>query len=854
MASCKRRDAVLMPKMPSVKRTVLEKYQAWNNKPSSAWISITTFFLGAVILTCAFLQSQFALFHHTEWDIPNLEKIQQVKSAWKTRIPSWARGSLAEQYAVFKVDGKPIGTRDQHATTVAEKGNGLYKISGGYFYFSLPLNKDPRIEKGRYTIDVPSPVSERTWAIGISLFLIGAVLTSANPRGLSYHQTLIQRLTSLPDAYLILALFFIGIGIRAWDISANPEFSDGWFSVKGVPYSDAEGWDELAMNLADGQGFQGGFSAQRPLFPAMLASLYAFTGPSLFSLEVLHCFLGGLTVAAVCGIGILGGSRLAGLVGAIGLALSENDSWFQQMFMTEIAGAAFTVTAVLALCLALEKPSVWIVIISGLLLGCANLASGFSMLALPAYGSIVLVTWWLRLGWRRAFSYTTLLATVVALSWMPWLIRQHRVHGFLNLSASSANLLYAAANPAYGRLTPEAASEWERAGVPDHEGPRYNFYMKRYKEMVAQYPMAYAKKVYTGMRSFFNYWRFEGPDRHGVIMLGLLAAMMLHLSRNKAWSVLLSGSLLIFLCYKLDGDDGLTLWLAGSFLTLLTCQKAQRPAWLLVASTVVFAALLAGMTGGTLSRRIWTAGGWAMPLLIMFGAEGFLRLSSAWLEKIGRRVGRTGHPTSDQTAPVVTTISPSVRFASLVILVTLVAYATLASAMATSRYLFSPAKNTATMPLDADTRAKALDAAQKQFDMLSALPSGDPRLWVSAVKVLYGCELGNGEDAGHPAKDFEVRPYNRTVGILKLLDHPEETPVSGQFRISDKALPKHESLLVIGIRKPVLNNSQEYQEGTMEILGFLPIDTGTQPVTVQWDKANWLKATPEALQILKGKP
>lgn len=243
-----------------------------------------------------------------------------------------------------------------------------------------------------------------------------------------------------------------------------------------------------------------------------------------------------------------------------------------------------------------------------------------------------------------------------------------------------------------------------------------------------------------------------------------------------------------------------------------------------------------------------------MPLLIMFGAEGFLRLSSAWLEKIGHRVRRTGLPTSDQPSPVVTTISPSVRFASLVILVTLVAFATLASAMATGRYLFSPAKNTAIMPLDADTHAKALDAAQKQFDMLSTVPSGDPRLWVSAVKVLYGCELGNGEDAGHPAKDFEVRSYNRTVGILKLLDHPEETPVSGQFRISEKALPKHESLLVIGIRKPVLNPSQEYQDGTMEILGFLPIDTGTIPVTVQWDKANWLKATPEALQILKGKP
>ncbi|CAN5893811.1 hypothetical protein BH11VER1_BH11VER1_01550 [soil metagenome] len=840
-----------MPTMPPVKGTVLEKYQAWNHKPSSAWIAIATFLLGAIILTCAFLQSQFALFHYKEWVIPNMEKIQQVKSAWKIRIPSWTRGSLAEQYAIFKVDGKPVGTRDGHTTTVAQKGNGLFTISGGYLYFSLPLNKDPRIEKGRYTIAVPSPVSERTWALGIALFLIGSVLVSGNPRATNYHLAAIQRMRSLPDAWLILALFFLGLGVRAWEISANPEFSDGWFSIKGVPYSDAEGWEELAANLADGQGFQGGFSAQRPLFPAMLASFFSLTGPTLFSLKLMHCFLGGLAVAAVFGIGILGGSRLAGLVGAVALALNENDAWFLQMFMTEITGTAFTVTAVLALCIALEKPSVWIVVLSGLLLGCANLASGFSMLALPAYGSIVLITWGLRLGWRRAFSYTTLLVTVVALSWVPWLVRQHQVHGFSNLSASSANLLYAAANPAYGRLTPEAAAEWKQAQVEDREGPRYNYYMKRYKEMVAQYPLAYVQKVYTGMRNFFNYWRFEGPDHHGVIILGLLAALMLHLPRGRTWAVLLSGSLLIFLGYKLDGDDGLTLWLIGSILTLLTCKKQQRPAWLLVASTVVFAALLAGMTGGTLSRRIWTAGGWAMPLLIMFGVEGFLHLSTTWLEKLEHRLRHTGTPIT--TLPAAHPLSNGARLACMIILVTLVTLAALSSALATGRYLLSSAKNTVLL-LDANTQAKALDAARQQFDFLSAVPSGDPRLEVTAIQVLYGCELENSEDSGHPAKDFEVRPYTRTVGILKHLDHPEGTRVSGQFRIRNEALPKHETLLLIGVHESGIKSDDEDENDTAEVLGFIPIDSKTQPITVHWDQATWLQATPEALQILKKNP
>src|SRR5687768_479972 len=118
--------------MPSVQKSVVGKFQAWNNKPVSSWMAITIFLLGAIILTCAFLQSQFALFHYKEWVIPNIEEIQPMKSAWKTRIPSWARGALSEQYAVFTVDGKQVGKKHQHTTTISERGNGLYKISGGY--------------------------------------------------------------------------------------------------------------------------------------------------------------------------------------------------------------------------------------------------------------------------------------------------------------------------------------------------------------------------------------------------------------------------------------------------------------------------------------------------------------------------------------------------------------------------------------------------------------------------------------------------------------------------------------------------------------------------------------------------
>lgn len=843
--------------MPSGKMSIVEKFNAWKNKPFAAWIFIVIFLLGTIILTCAFLQSQFAMFHYKEWVIPNVEKIEQVKSAWKIRIPSWSRGALAEQYAVFKVDGKPVGTKSQHTSTVAEQGHGLYRISGGYLYFSLPLGKDPRAGKARYSLSAPSPVSQRTWMIGFSLFLAGALLMATSPLARKHGDMAVRHMAAVPDAYLILALFFLGVGIRAWDVAAKPEFSDGWFSIKGVPYSDAEGWDELAMNMADGLGFQGGFSAQRPLFPTMLGSLYFFMEPSLLSLKLLHCFLGGLTVAAVCGIGILGGSRLAGLVGAIGLAISENDLCFQQIFMTEITGTAFAVTSVLALCIALEKPSWWLVVISALLLGFSNLASGFGMLALPAYGSIVLITWWCRLGWRQAFSYTTLLVTVITLSWMPWLIRQHQVHGFWNLSASSANLLYATANPAYGKLTPEAASEWERANVPNREGPRYEFYMKRYREMIAKDPIAYAKKVYGGMASFFNYWRFEGPDRHGMVMLGLLAAIMIHLQRGRAWAVLFSGAIMLLIFYKLDGDDGLTLWLFGSLLTLLTCKKQHRPAWLLVTGTVFFVALLAGMTGGNLSRRIWTACGWTMPLLIMFGAQGFLMLSSKWLEKIEFRFRHQESAPSVHPTPAIISTTSSARYASMIILVTLLGHAALASAMATGWYLFRHGKSTAVMTLDADIRTKALEKARKQFDFLSNVTENDSRFWMSAAKVLYGCDLEKGEDAGHPAGDFEVRPYSRTMAILKLLDQPPGSLqstgsiISCQLQINNQMLPKHAALLVIGIRKLVTNTSHESE--IIEALGFVPIDTKTQPATVLWDQLSWLKATPETIEILKAK-
>ncbi len=823
---------------------------------SSGRAAIICLVLGAAVLLGGVLQEQFGIFGRREWPLPPASKIRVDGKAFKTKLPAWARGATAETRVELLRNGKAVGQRVSHHKTVVEGGGGAFKIQRDQIYFSLPRNDDPRPGIRALALSLPRPVRPVLWVVGGAWVLLGGLMALRNPRAVKQLAAAGDRIASIPGGALIGGVFAAALVVTLARLPDAMTYSDGCFSVKGVPYTDATGWDELATNLSEGRGFTGGFSAQRPLYPVMLGLLYTMTGQSLLAAKILEAFWLALAVAAVCALGAACGSRIAGLAAALGVLVGEDEVYFSEVLLTETSGLVFGVAAVLALVVAIERPAAWRIALAALLLACANLASGFGLFALLGYGAVALVTWWMRQGMRRALWQSLLLAGVVALAWMPWLLRQHAVHGIWNLSTSSANLMYAAAAPEHGRLGVEAASEWRAAGVPDEEGARYKFYMRKYAEAVKAQPAAYARTVVRGAKAFADFWIFRGPGRFGVVLLGLIGAALALLFRQPKVSALAGAAAIIALLFELEGRNARIVWPVAASLTLLTCPRGQRPFWALVAVTAPLVALLAGMTGGNLGRRMWTACDWTMPLLLVMGGAGAMRVVAGAIDRLAARIAPRGlKPAAfDPHLQGATgaTDAAGMRMVATVIGGLLLTHAVLGSVVSTGLHLVRGSGSRPTIVLPPDANLQAHQRAVTQHEFLKAVPATDPRFWVEVCQFgEYVCHLNAWDDEHHWARSFEVRPYDRAVGFARLSGAGGS--IACQMRVSPEEIPRDVPLMLVGIRNVDPAAHLGHDVTMIEVLGWVPLEVSTSTVEPQWQRARWLPSSSEALEIVQGR-
>jgi len=805
--------------------------------------------VGALALLGALIHKQFGVFGNCSWPLPRAAAIKSDQIAFKAHLPAWCRGATAERRAILLLDQKPVGMKVRHADTVVSRGNGAYKIQQSYLYFSLPRNADPRPIISRLSLSIPRPVNPKLWIAGAACLLIGGFGVWRSAPARQRLSAMADKLAAIPQAAVVAGIFAAALAIALARLPDAMTFSDGSFSVKGMPYTDAAGWDELAINLSEGRGFEGAFSCQRPLYPAMLSTLYTFTGPSLLAARALNAFWLALAATAACALGMLGGSRAAGIAAAIAVVIGEDNVTFSHLLLTESSGTAFAVTSALALSLALASPKWWRIVLAAALLGLANLTSGFGLLVLVGYGLVALVTWWRMQGPKRAVAQSLVLAGVVALAWMPWLFRQHAAHGIWNLSASNANLMYAAAASDNGRLDTTVGNAWRAAGVASDMGSRYKFYMRKYVEAIKETPSVYAKNFLRGITAFGRHWTFTGPDHFGIVLVALIAIALAELRRLPIALVFPASALVIGGCFAL-GESKATatvVWPVATVLALATCSRTQRPLWALVAVTVPFVALLAGLIGGAILQRLWTACDWTMPLLVVKGGSGAMQTVAGWL---GKRMRRPALPIqAEETGPATT----SSVHAAIVVTAVPAVQAFLGVILAGGLYLAHAGDTTPVATVTPSLRDKAFAAARARYDFLATVTRADPRVQVAVCEFgEHSCIIDAWEDQQHWARSFEVRPYPRTVAAARLLDGPGGGTIPCQLRTLPQDLPRSVPLLVIGVSNEVPDAPLDHDLTMLEVLGYAPLMHGGGDA--DWDAATWLPFTPEAANILQRAP
>jgi len=821
----------------------------WRSLPARV-VAISLLVIGTATLLGAVCQTQFGIFGSKNWEFPtNLQaKLRKDRLAYKVPLPQWATGALAEDQAVLLKDGAPIGSRTLRHTTVLERGNGTYRIKQRYLYFSLPKNEDPRSGLSRLSLSAPRPVSDLVWVLGSFSFLLGALGTWKNEQAKTVSGRFVDRLAGVPDAVILLTVLAFSLAVTLSRLPEAMTYSDGWFSIKGMPYSDASAWDQLATSLSRGEGFVGGFSAQRPLYPTMLGLIYSITGPQLMDARILNAVWLALATAGACAIGMLCGSRLSGVAGALSLLLSFDQRSFSYMLLTETSGVVFGVAALLALCVAVERPKWWLIVLAGLLLAFANLASGFGLFILPGYGLVALAAWWYRQGFRKALLQSLLLAGVVAVTWAPWLVRQQIVHGIPNLASSGAVLMYATAAPEHGgRFTESSAGEWHKQNIPDSEGAKYKYYMDKFKEAVKAAPLEYVGAVARGMEHFAAYFTFQGPSRVGSVVMLLALGGAFFMVRHPPWAVLPALLVVVAGCYFLQGVTAFPLWAISCIVLLICAPPEKRYLWALVAVTFPFVALLGGVTGGNFGRRMWTCCSWSVILL--------LTAAGIWaMRRLTRRLIKWRRPESlagadgNSCLPGPRANQFAIRF-SVVLSCLLVAHAVLGSIVATTLWMVH--RDVARVDLPGAIR----DEATRRVTAKMGLPAPHHAICVGVMQFgEYTCELKGWEDANHWSRSFAVRPYSRTVAFGMMIDEINSSPMACQMRFPTADLPRGVPLMVLGVENRDPDAAFNHDTVLTEVLGFVPIQREGSTITVNWDQLVWMPPSEEAINILGLKP
>jgi len=297
--------------------------------------------------------------------------------------------------------------------------------------------------------------------------------------------------------WLVLLIAALTYYLFLW--LGNPAYTN-WFTIKGVPYSDAARWYEMAKNIADGQAIVGGWSAQRPFYSFTIASFFTWIGASLWLPILFNVICAALCVSLVFIIGERIFNMLTGWIAAIFFLLNPVVHDILFTITTEIYGIMLLLAGVLLLLLALEKKQWKWWALSGGVFALSELTRPLAMGLMPA---IFLVAATMKGNWKQSLRLLTIFYTAFLLTIAPWLIRQKKVHGFYGVTDDTYESLYATSSPKFGSWDEWIKEEPANLGLTT-TADNINYFKKAFFENLRTQPEVYIKNVQNAFYDFLT--------------------------------------------------------------------------------------------------------------------------------------------------------------------------------------------------------------------------------------------------------------------------------------------------------------------------------------------------------------
>lgn len=432
---------------------------------------------------------------------------------------------------------------------------------------------------------------------------------------------------------LATLIFLVALLVRIFFALTHPHFNN-IFSVRGVPYSDGLSWTRAAFNLAEGNGLGGVY---RPLYSVFLALFYTWQIPPYALITIANIFFGAFTALLIYLVAEHAFKSGIALAASAFFAFDPSQLVQIPQAVTEPIGLLFSVASIYCLLLTSRSQNLRPAFFGGVLLALSNLARPLTLVCAFFYVVYLFIQELIeRRGIRRAIVVVVIFCTGTAGCLTPWLVRQRLVNNIWGISTNLGEAFYAATSPKHRVWTPKVRLDADRAGVPNDQGHRYQFFMEHGKAQLLEHPAFYlaqtTRAFQTYMNSFhenfrrtnrfFNYRQWTGQVETMQLFFCVTAAFLIgsgiyfwrRYSAMHGALFLLISVVLLTLWHVAPPWIGLYLFIIG---VIGGCWLGQLRQTILLGGSVVFSSLSSAMFNNTILYRGVLMTDWLLALFYL---------------------------------------------------------------------------------------------------------------------------------------------------------------------------------------------------------------------------------------------
>src|SRR5436190_11075055 len=291
------------------------------------------------------------------------------------------------------------------------------------------------------------------------------------------------------------------------------------FFANYKPVDDASGWQESAVNVVAGRGFNTkNFAAYRTPVPALyLAAVYSVFGVSVRAAQIANAVLGTLTVWLIFDFVRKDFGASPALWGAVFASIYPMFLFYTGQLLSETPIVFFTALALKLTQAFRDRPALWFIPV-GIVLGLAVLTRE------PILATAGLIAIWLVLGRKRRKGWSglaraTVLLLCVGLTLVPWTIRNYLVLGKVVPISTRGGYNFWVANRIYTSRSTPLEKELSNANSLS-EADRDHLLWKLAFRFIVEHPLRYF--TYS-MARLGRFWHF-GYHGEGWREIAFLAA------------------------------------------------------------------------------------------------------------------------------------------------------------------------------------------------------------------------------------------------------------------------------------------------------------------------------------------